>query len=113
MASRPSCPTHTCVCFFWVPVCWPFLISLLLHVVQRDELTPGIPSSDYEGRRKKLMELLPEKSVVVSVAAPVKYMSGSEYSQSFEGGTTAEYILTDILWVFHTIHGMLLTENKL
>lgn len=58
------------------------LISLLLHVVQRDELTPGIPSSDYEGRRKKLMDLLPEKSIVVSVAAPVKYMSGSKCSPS-------------------------------
>jgi hypothetical protein len=43
------------------------------------------------------MDLLPEKSVVVSIAAPMKYMSGSEYSQSFESGTKAEYILIDIL----------------
>ena len=66
-------------------VCWPLLTGLLLYVVQQNELTPGIPSSDYEARRKKLMDLLPEKSVVVSVAAPAKYMSRSESSLSALG----------------------------
>lgn len=47
------------------------------HLVQRHELTPGIPAEDYEQRRKKLMDSLPPKSVVVSVAAPTKYMSAS------------------------------------
>ncbi|KAF8966401.1 peptidase M24 [Flammula alnicola] len=47
------------------------------HLVQQNDLTPGIPASDYEQRRRRLMELLPEKSVVISVAASVKYMSAN------------------------------------
>ncbi|KAJ3505687.1 hypothetical protein NLJ89_g7287 [Agrocybe chaxingu] len=47
------------------------------HLVKENETTPGIPASDYEQRRRRLMELLPEKSVVLSVAAPVKYMSAN------------------------------------
>lgn len=45
--------------------------------VRPHELTPGIPAEEYEWRRRQLMENLPNDSVVVSVAAPVKYMSGS------------------------------------
>ena len=80
---QPSILSHPHLGVFLLDsVCWPLLIALLLHVVQQNELTPGIPRSDYEARRKKLMDLLPEKSVVVSVAAPVKYMSRSESSLS-------------------------------
>lgn len=46
------------------------------HLVHPNELTPGIPAEEYETRRRKLMESLPDHSIVVSVAAPVKYMSG-------------------------------------
>lgn len=46
-------------------------------VQQPQYLTPGIPAEDYEQRRRKLMDSLPENSIVVSVAAPIKYMSGS------------------------------------
>ncbi|EPQ59723.1 hypothetical protein GLOTRDRAFT_34532 [Gloeophyllum trabeum ATCC 11539] len=46
------------------------------HLVKAGELTPGIPVHEYERRRKDLMDSLPENSIVVSVAAPVKYMSG-------------------------------------
>lgn len=46
--------------------------------VQPNELTPGIPSEEYERRRKSLMDSLPEDSIVISVAAPIKYMSNSE-----------------------------------
>ncbi|KZT20639.1 peptidase M24 [Neolentinus lepideus HHB14362 ss-1] len=46
------------------------------HLVKADELTPGIPSHEYERRRKELMDSLPEHSIVISIAAPVKYMSG-------------------------------------
>ncbi|EGO27136.1 hypothetical protein SERLADRAFT_434905 [Serpula lacrymans var. lacrymans S7.9] len=45
--------------------------------VKRDELTPGIPAEEYERRRKALIDSLPPNSVVVSVSAPIKYMSGS------------------------------------
>ncbi|GLB33304.1 putative peptidase M24 [Lyophyllum shimeji] len=45
------------------------------HLVQPQELTPGIPLEDYEQRRRRLMDRLPDNSLVVSVAAPIKYMS--------------------------------------
>ena len=48
------------------------------HLVPPGELTPGIPARDFEQRRRALMDALPENSVVISVAAPIKYMSGSE-----------------------------------
>jgi len=60
-----------------LPVANFVIFSTSFSSVQRDELTPGIPRTDYEERRKKLMDLLPEKSAVVSVAAPMKYMSGN------------------------------------
>ncbi|TFK64905.1 peptidase M24 [Pluteus cervinus] len=47
------------------------------HLLQPDELTPGIPSEDYELRRKRLMDSLPSGSAVVSVAAPMKFLSGN------------------------------------
>ncbi|KAF9268397.1 peptidase M24 [Marasmius fiardii PR-910] len=46
------------------------------HLVRPNELTPGIPAEEYESRRKKLMDGLPENSVVVSVSGTVKFMSG-------------------------------------
>ncbi|KAH7921706.1 peptidase M24, partial [Leucogyrophana mollusca] len=49
------------------------------HLLKPNELTPGIPSEEYERRRKELMDSLPANSVVVSVAAPIKYMSASMY----------------------------------
>ncbi|KAL1749162.1 peptidase M24, structural domain-containing protein [Schizophyllum fasciatum] len=48
------------------------------HLVKPGELTPGIPRKEYEKRRKALMDSLPENSVVVCAAAPIKYMSGGE-----------------------------------
>ncbi|KAF8164915.1 peptidase M24, structural domain-containing protein [Crassisporium funariophilum] len=47
------------------------------HLVRQNDLTPGIPASDYEQRRRNLMDSLPDRSVVVSVATPMKYMSGN------------------------------------
>ncbi|KAH7912445.1 peptidase M24 [Hygrophoropsis aurantiaca] len=49
------------------------------HLLKPNELTPGIPAEEYERRRKELMDSLPANSVVVSVAAPIKYMSASIY----------------------------------
>ena len=40
-----------------------------------DHLTPGIPASEYEDRRRRLMERLPPKSVVVMMGGRIKYMS--------------------------------------
>ena len=48
--------------------------------VRRNDLTPGIPASDYEQRRRNLMESLPDRSIVISVAAPMKYMSASTFA---------------------------------
>jgi hypothetical protein len=48
-----------------------------LNSVKPHELTPGIPVEEFERRRKELMDSLPSNSVVVSVAAPIKFMSGS------------------------------------
>ncbi|KAF4600522.1 hypothetical protein EYR38_005151 [Pleurotus pulmonarius] len=47
------------------------------HLVKPNELTPGIPAEEYETRRRKLMDNLPDDSLVVSVAAPIKYMSAN------------------------------------
>ncbi len=44
--------------------------------VAHDELTPGIPASEYEERRRKLMASLPSGSVVIAMAGRVKSMSG-------------------------------------
>jgi hypothetical protein len=40
-----------------------------------DHLTPGIPASEYEERRKTLMDRLPSGSVVVLMGGRIKYMS--------------------------------------
>lgn len=45
--------------------------------VALEELTPGIPASEFENRRQRLMEQLPDKSVVVVMAGRVKIMSGN------------------------------------
>jgi len=40
-----------------------------------EHLTPGIPATEYEQRRKMLMDRLPEKSAVVLMGGRTKYMS--------------------------------------
>ncbi|KAI0734915.1 peptidase M24 [Fomitopsis betulina] len=49
------------------------------HLLEDGELTGGISWQEYETRRRALMDSLPPHSAVVSVAAPVKYMSGRAY----------------------------------
>ena len=56
-------------------------------LVKKSDLTPGIPASEYDQRRRNLMESLPHKSIVVSVAAPTKYMSGSMSTLTVNSGT--------------------------
>ncbi|KAF9066863.1 peptidase M24 [Rhodocollybia butyracea] len=46
------------------------------HLIKPNELTPGITSEEYEDRRRRLMERLPDNSVVVLPAGSIKYMSG-------------------------------------
>jgi hypothetical protein len=46
--------------------------------VKQGQLTPGIPTSEYERRRRQLVEGLPRGSLVVSVAGQIKYMSAGE-----------------------------------
>ncbi|KAI0002876.1 peptidase M24, structural domain-containing protein [Russula compacta] len=47
------------------------------HLVKQEEVTPGIPASEYERRRKQLVDGLPDGSLVVCVAGHVKYMSAA------------------------------------
>ncbi|KAF8883399.1 peptidase M24, structural domain-containing protein [Infundibulicybe gibba] len=56
---------------------WPALHESHPHLLPKGELTPGIPATEYEARRRKLMEALPEGSVVLALASPVRYMSGN------------------------------------
>ncbi|KAL2490373.1 Metallopeptidase M24 family protein [Abeliophyllum distichum] len=45
------------------------------HLLKEGEITPGITSDEYVSRRKKLLELLPEKSLAIIASAPVKMMT--------------------------------------
>ncbi|GMG99789.1 hypothetical protein Nepgr_001629 [Nepenthes gracilis] len=45
------------------------------ELVKEGELTPGITCAEYILRRKKLLELLPEKCVAIIAAAPLKMMT--------------------------------------
>ncbi|KAI0276899.1 peptidase M24 [Russula aff. rugulosa BPL654] len=47
------------------------------HLVKQGEVTPGIPASEYERRRRQLVDGLPDGSLVVCVAGHVKYMSAA------------------------------------
>ncbi|SPO32778.1 related to X-Pro aminopeptidase II [Ustilago trichophora] len=46
-------------------------------IVATEQLTPGIPKTEYEERRKNLMDRLPDNSVVVAMSGRVKSMSGN------------------------------------
>ena len=50
--------------------------------VNPGEVTPGIPASEYERRRRQLVDGLPDGSLVVCMAGHVKYMSAGEYYPS-------------------------------
>lgn len=43
--------------------------------MKEGEITPGISADEYISRRKRLLELLPENSVAILAAAPVKMMT--------------------------------------
>lgn len=45
--------------------------------VADDELTPGIPAREFEDRRRRLMDKLPEGSVIVCMSGRTKMMSGN------------------------------------
>ncbi|CAL9048907.1 intermediate cleaving peptidase 55, mitochondrial-like isoform X1 [Musa acuminata AAA Group] len=45
------------------------------ELVGEDEITPGIATDEYISRRKRLLELLPEKSLAINASAPVKMMT--------------------------------------
>lgn len=45
------------------------------QLLKEGEITPGITSDEYITRRKKLLDLLPEKSLAILAAAPVKMMT--------------------------------------
>ncbi|KAL1917293.1 uncharacterized protein VTP21DRAFT_4949 [Calcarisporiella thermophila] len=49
------------------------------HMMKRGEITPGIPAIEYELRRSKLMSLLPENSVVISLGYRTRYMSNNVF----------------------------------
>lgn len=45
------------------------------ELLKEGEITPGITSDEYVARRKRLLDLLPENSVAIIAAAPVKMMT--------------------------------------
>ncbi|KAJ7973251.1 Metallopeptidase M24 family protein [Quillaja saponaria] len=45
------------------------------QLLKDGDITPGINTEEYISRRKKLLELLPEKSLAIIAAAPVKMMT--------------------------------------
>ncbi|XWS57413.1 hypothetical protein CRYUN_Cryun09bG0172100 [Craigia yunnanensis] len=45
------------------------------QLMMEGEITPGITTEEYISRRKRLLELLPEKSLAIISAAPVKMMT--------------------------------------
>ncbi|KAL2924865.1 Intermediate cleaving peptidase 55 mitochondrial, partial [Bienertia sinuspersici] len=45
------------------------------ELLKEGEMTPGITCDEYISRRKKLLELLPEKSIAIIAAAPGKMMT--------------------------------------
>ncbi|XP_021283513.1 probable Xaa-Pro aminopeptidase 3 isoform X6 [Herrania umbratica] len=45
------------------------------QLMNEGEITPGITSEEYISRRKRLLELLPEKSFAIIAAAPIKMMT--------------------------------------
>lgn len=45
------------------------------ELLKEGEMTPGITCDEYISRRKKLLELLPEKSIAIIAAAPVKMVN--------------------------------------
>lgn len=45
------------------------------QLLKEGEITPGITTEEYISRRKRLLELLPEKSLAIIAAAPMKMMT--------------------------------------
>lgn len=45
------------------------------QLMKEGEITPGITSEEYMQRRKKLLEFLPENSLAIVAAAPIKMMT--------------------------------------
>ncbi len=54
-----------------------FALRSCVGIIATEQLTPGIPKSEYEDRRRKLMARLPDSSVVVAMSGRVKSMSGN------------------------------------
>ncbi|KDP23369.1 hypothetical protein JCGZ_23202 [Jatropha curcas] len=45
------------------------------QLLEEGQITPGITSEEYISRRKRLLELLPDKSLAIIAAAPIKMMT--------------------------------------
>ncbi|RAL52707.1 hypothetical protein DM860_007475 [Cuscuta australis] len=45
------------------------------QLLKEGEITPGITSQEYDMRRKRLLELLPKKSLAIFASAPIKMMT--------------------------------------
>ncbi|KZV79651.1 Creatinase/aminopeptidase [Exidia glandulosa HHB12029] len=45
------------------------------HLLKEGEMTGGIQSAEYAARRARLVDALPDDSIVVAAAAPIKYMT--------------------------------------
>lgn len=55
------------------------VLSLISFTVKENELVPGFTALEFEERRRRLVQKLPDKSAVVSISSPIKYMSGGKF----------------------------------
>ena len=52
-----------------------YLFPSLLQLLRKGETTAGITETEYASRRKRLLDLLPDRSLAILAAAPVKMMT--------------------------------------
>ena len=52
-----------------------FVCLLTFQLLKEGEMTPGITTEEYISRRNRLLDLLPENSLAIIAAAPVKMMT--------------------------------------
>ncbi|MBA0783326.1 hypothetical protein Gotri_001056, partial [Gossypium trilobum] len=73
---QPTSASHPQVCFLTCPHhSDAFYFMFASQLMKEGEITPGIATKEYISRRKRLLELLPENSLAIIAAAPVKMMT--------------------------------------
>ena len=74
-SGQPLFFSHPHLGTFTFRVAWELVLTKV--AVKSHELTEGIPTQEYEQRRRNLMDRLPDESVVVCLGGMLKYMTKS------------------------------------